>query len=80
VNKKAAREREKTGIITTSTGAPLSPASGPLKMQEMSYLQDNSKIEALTKAVLISILGVAIVLSNLLIIATYANFKGTLHA
>ncbi|XP_022223383.1 beta-2 adrenergic receptor isoform X2 [Drosophila obscura] len=45
-------------------------------MQEMSYLQDNSKVEALTKAVLISILGVAIVLSNLLIIATYANFKG----
>jgi len=45
----------------------------------MSYLQDNSKVEALTKAVLISILGVAIVLSNLLIIATYANFKGTLH-
>lgn len=46
----------------------------------MSYLQDNSKLEALTKAVLISILGVAVVLSNLLIIATYANFKGTLHA
>lgn len=45
-------------------------------MQEMSYLQDNSKLEALTKAVLISILGVAIVISNLLIIATYANFKG----
>lgn len=45
-------------------------------MQEMNYLQDNSKVEALTKAVLISILGVAIVLSNLLIIATYANFKG----
>lgn len=44
----------------------------------MSYLQDNSKLEALTKAVLISILGVAIVLSNLLIIATYANFKGKL--
>ena len=46
------------------------------KMQEMNYLQDNSKVEALTKSVLISILGVAIVLSNLLIIATYANFKG----
>lgn len=45
-------------------------------MQEMSYLQDNSKVEALTKAVLISILAVAIILSNLVIIATYANFKG----
>lgn len=49
------------------------------KMQEMNYLQDNSKVEALTKAVLISILGVAIVLSNLLIIATYANFKGKIN-
>lgn len=45
-------------------------------MQGMSYLQDNSKLEALTQAALICILGIAIVFSNLLIIATYANFKG----
>ncbi|XP_055841732.1 beta-2 adrenergic receptor [Episyrphus balteatus] len=45
-------------------------------MQGMSYLQDDSKLEALTQAALICILGIAIVFSNLLIIATYANFKG----
>lgn len=49
-------------------------------MQEISYLQDQSKLEALTKAVLISILAIAIVLSNLIIIATYANFKGNYNS
>lgn len=33
-------------------------------------------LEALTQAAIITILAIAIVLSNLLIIATYINFKG----
>lgn len=35
-----------------------------------------TNLEALTQAAIITILAIAIVLSNLLIIATYINFKG----
>lgn len=48
-----------------------------MHLQGLSHLQVyGSTLEALTQAALIFILGVAIVASNLIIIATYLNFRG----
>jgi hypothetical protein len=49
-----------------------------MPLQDLSILQvHGSTLEALTQATLILILGIAIVSSNLLIIATFINYRGT---
>lgn len=47
-------------------------------MHGLSHLQTGSTLEALTQATIILILAVAIVISNLIVVATYLNFKGEL--
>lgn len=49
------------------------------KMHLSSLQVQNSTLEALTQATFILILGIAIVSSNLVIIATFLNFKGNLN-
>lgn len=45
-------------------------------MHGLSPLQSGSTLEALTQATIILILAVAIILANLIVVATYLNFKG----
>ena len=48
-----------------------------MRLQDLGSLQFyGTNLEALTQGAIITILAIAIVLSNLLIIATYLNFKG----
>ncbi|KAL1377613.1 hypothetical protein pipiens_016143, partial [Culex pipiens pipiens] len=44
-------------------------------MHGLSPLQSGSTLEALTQATIILILAVAIILANLIVVATYLNFK-----
>ena len=45
-------------------------------MHGLSHLQSGSTLEALTQATIILILGVAIIVSNLIVVATLVNFRG----
>ncbi|XP_055608821.1 G-protein coupled receptor 52 isoform X1 [Uranotaenia lowii] len=45
-------------------------------MHGLSHLQSGSTLEALTQATIILILAVAIIVANLIVVATYLNFKG----
>lgn len=45
-------------------------------MHGLSHLPAGSTLEALTQATLILILAVAIIVANLIVVATYLNFKG----
>uniref|UniRef100_A0A182JDQ9 G-protein coupled receptors family 1 profile domain-containing protein n=1 Tax=Anopheles atroparvus TaxID=41427 RepID=A0A182JDQ9_ANOAO len=55
----------------------ISPVSvSGVTMHGLSHLQTGSTLEALTQATIILILAVAIVISNLIVVATYLNFKG----
>ena len=57
----------------------ISPVSvSGVTMHGLSHLQTGSTLEALTQATIILILAVAIVISNLIVVATYLNFKGEL--
>lgn len=46
----------------------------------MQHLVNGSNLEALTQASFIFILAIAIVISNLLVIATFINFRGELFS
>lgn len=47
-----------------------------MPLQDLSILQIHGTLEALTQATLILVLGIAIVASNLLIIASFINYRG----
>lgn len=55
------------GARGAGAGSDVSVADSPL-----------ATIESLTQAAIIAVMGVAIVVSNLLIIASFLNFKGTI--
>lgn len=46
-------------------------------MHGLSHLKSGSTLEALTLATIILILAVAIIVANLIVVATFLNFKGT---